>query len=151
MSRIGTCLASFFVLGATLACGDDGNAGNGSPDAGAGGTGNVEAVSFAEDVYPILLNKCAGSGCHSNNSVFQPGHAAPVVTDAYDATQAVSPGGVPVYDRILARTSGDDPSGIMPPESFGPMPCEGELGAPGCLTVAEYEVIEEWIAQGAPP
>ena len=138
MSRFGTCLASLFALTMTLACGDDED---GTP---------TEPLSFAEDVHPILLLKCAGSGCHSNDNPFQPGHAAPSADDAYQATQRVSGEGH-VYDRILARTSGMDDLGFMPPETFGPMPCEGALGAPGCLTVAEYAIIEEWVAQGAPP
>lgn len=139
MSRIGTCLATLIALTASLACGDD-----------EGGTPAPEPLSFAEDVHPILLLKCAGSDCHSNDNSIQPGHAAPVAADAYTATQRAS-GDVRVYDRILARASGNDPFGFMPPSSFGPMPCQGALGAPGCLTVAEYETIEEWIAQGAQP
>jgi hypothetical protein len=139
MSRFGTCLASLFALTMTLACGDD-----------EGGT-PTEPLSFAEDVHPILLLKCAGSGCHSDDTGFQPGHAAPVASDAYMVTQRLSSDGVPVYERILARTSGMDPYGFMPPTTFGPMPCQGALGAPGCLTVAEYALIEEWVAQGAPP
>jgi hypothetical protein len=39
----------------------------------------------------------------------------------------------------------------MPPADFGPMPCQRALGAPGCLTVAEYETIEQWVADGALP
>lgn len=139
MSRIGTCLSSLLALSVTLACGDD-----------EGGTPMPEPLSFAEDVHPILLLKCSGSECHSSDNFIQPGHASPVASDAYAVTQRAS-GDVRVYDRILARASGMDELGIMPPTSFGSMPCQGALGAPGCLTVAEYELIEEWVAQGAPP
>jgi hypothetical protein len=65
------------------------------------------AVSFAEDIHPILLAKCsAANGCHSTANPFLPGHAQPDVADAYDATQSLSTLGGPVYARILIRGSG---------------------------------------------
>lgn len=137
MSRTGTCLAILLAFSVTLACGDDEG-------------GRPEPLSFAEDVHPILLLKCSGSDCHSNDNFIQPGHAAPVASDAYAVTQRAS-GDVRVYDRIVARGSGTDALGIMPPTSFGSMPCQGAVGEPGCLTLAELETIEQWVADGALP
>ena len=56
--------------------------------------------------------------------------------------------GGPVYERILTRIT--DESTMMPP-SFANPPCEGEIGAPGCITQAELDLIEAWIDAGTPP
>jgi hypothetical protein len=105
------------------------------------------AVSFAEDIHPILLAKCSGSGsgCHSTANPFLPGHAQPDVADAYEATQSMSTLGVPVYERIAIRGSGAGPAGFMPPS------CSGPVGSEGCLTEEELALIQAWVAADAPP
>lgn len=113
--------------------------------------GPVGPVSFASDVYPILLARCSGSACHGvAMGPFRPGHAAASVDDAYAATQATGLGARPVFERILARSSSEDPAQLMPPPYATP-PCEGGVGAPGCLTGDELALIDAWVAQGAPP
>jgi hypothetical protein len=140
------------LLACALGCGsDDGDAdpagqGGGS---GTGGGGAGDTVSFAEDIHPIFLAKCAGSGCHSVANPFQPGHAAADVNAAYDAATGVTASGDLVYERILSRVSGNDPRGIMPP-SYPPTSCGNALGAPGCVTQAEFELIQDWVDHGRP-
>jgi hypothetical protein len=134
---------------ALVACSDD--AGDGGGAAAAGGGGSVEPVSFATDIHPVLLAKCSGSSCHSvPMGPFRPGHAAAETDAAYAATQDTGLNGQPVYERILARTSSADPAQIMPPPYAMP-PCGGAVGQPGCLSEDELELIETWVAQGAPP
>ena len=115
------------------------------------GAGSAEPVSFARDVHPILLARCSGSSCHGvPMGGFRPGHAAADAAAAYEATQQQGLNGQPVYERILARTSSTDPNQIMPPP-FATPPCNGVIGSPGCLTRDELQLIEDWVAQGAPP
>jgi hypothetical protein len=136
MSRFGFFFAGALALSLSVGCSDDSEPGSGM-DA---------APSFAADIHPILLAKCSGSGCHSNPNMFQPGHAAADVNEAYAATQATSASyGGPVYERILLRGSGTAAQGFMPPS------CSGPVGAPGCLTVEEVALIRDWVEQGAPP
>jgi hypothetical protein len=129
-----------------------GQAGGGAASDGAVGAadGGAGQLGFARDVHPIFLAKCAGAGCHSTGNAYQPGHASADVAVAYAATQGVTGDGAPVYARILARTSGKDPRGSMPPPYATP-PCQGAPGAPGCLTVAEFELIEAWVNSGMQP
>jgi len=137
-----------WLLAALVACSDDSGGDGGGA---AGGGGPVEPVSFATDIHPLLLAKCAGSSCHSvPMGPFRPGHAAAALDAAYAATQETGLNGQPVYERILVRTSSADPAQIMPPPYANP-PCEGAIGAPGCLTRDELELLEAWVAQGAPP
>jgi len=115
-----------------------------------GGGGGPPAVSFAEDIHPIFLAKCAGSGCHSVANPLQPGHAAVDVAAAYAEATRLNTMGEPMYERILSRAGGDDPKGIMPP-TYAPLaPCQGALGQPGCLTQAEFDLIQDWVDQGRP-
>ena len=72
-------------------------------------------------------------------------HGASDVDASFAATQGMSIG-EPVYERILARTPGEDSAGYMPPEYAG---CLGPLGAPNCLTVEEFDIIALWVEQSA--
>ena len=138
-----------WLLAALLACSDDSGSDGGG--AAAGGSGSIEPVSFATDIHPLLLAKCAGSSCHGvPMGPFRPGHAAAELDSAYAATQQAGLNGQPVYERILARASSSDPAQIMPPPYATP-PCEGAVGTPGCLTRDELDLLEAWVAQGAPP
>jgi hypothetical protein len=127
------------------------NAGTGgTSSAGTGGTGGgADAVSFATDVYPLLRMKCGLSGCHDGSTApFLPAHGAADETVAYEATQDISmtDGMTPVYERIFLRVSGTTDFGFMPPDCG-----DGPIGAEGCLTQAEVDLIQEWVEQGAPP
>jgi hypothetical protein len=131
-----------------LACSDDSGSDAGG---GAGGTGSPEPISFAADIHPILLAKCSGTRCHGMPmGLFLPGHAAVDGDAAYAATQQEGLNGQAVYERILARVSSVDPAQMMPPP-FAMPPCEGAIGAPGCVTEGELELLEAWVDQGAPP
>jgi hypothetical protein len=126
-----------------LACSSD------DSDDDNGGGGMPAAVSFAADIHPILQAKCGASGCHDGaQAPTLPGHGAADVQEAYEATQSTSYTGEPVYERILARITDED--AMMPP-SFANPPCQGAIGAPGCITADELELIQEWIEQGALP
>ncbi|HWO12931.1 MAG TPA: hypothetical protein VNN80_25705 [Polyangiaceae bacterium] len=123
----------------------DGSAGAGADEP------EPDPVSFAADVHPILLQKCAGSSCHSvSMGPFRPGHAAADVNEAYAATQQTGLMQQPVYRRMLARASSADPTLVMPP-SWATPPCDGAVGTPGCLSEDELALIDAWVAQGAPP
>jgi hypothetical protein len=81
---------------------------------------------------------------------FRPGHAAAETEAAYAATQQAGLNGQAVYERIIARVTSADPAQIMPPPYAEP-PCEGAIGASGCLTEDELGLLRAWVAQGAPP
>jgi hypothetical protein len=131
--------------GSTTAAGTGGSSvtTGGSAGTGQGGSSSADLVSFDDDVHPILSSKCVP--CHEASTAGIPGHAALDQDAAFDAVQGMSMG-QPVYLRILARASGEDPAGFMPPEYAG---CEDGLGAGNCLTVEEFELIELWVEQGA--
>jgi hypothetical protein len=126
-----------------------GGAGTDTPAPGAGGgdtagagsgempAGN-ELLTFDRDVHPILVAKCGT--CHEGAAPALPDHGASDVDVAFAATQGMS-NDEPVFVRILARAAGED--GFMPPS------CAGPLGAAGCLTEEEFEIIELWVEQGA--
>lgn len=99
-----------------------------------------DRVSFDRDVHPILVDKCGM--CHADAAPL-PDHGAPDADVAFVATQGMS-NNQPVYERILARASGED--GFMPPGYAG---CEGPLGSEGCLSEEEFAIIELWVEQGA--
>jgi hypothetical protein len=80
--------------------------------------------------------------CHTGLDSL-PGHGAADPDDAFEAVQGMSMG-EPVYLRILDRTAGV--GGFMPPEYAG---CGGAIGAPGCLSEAEFNLIQLWVDQGA--
>ena len=145
-----------------VGCSDDGsNDGGGAAgtSAGAAGTGGGAAgagggpVSFAADIHPILVLKCSdqASQCHSspNNGPFQPGHGATSADVAYAETQELSGAGEPIYERILERVTTEGPMSMPPP--YANPPCEGEVGAPGCLSEAEVALLRAWVEQGTPP
>lgn len=140
-SPVGALLAAMLMFACSS---EDSDGSSEDPDDG------PEPVTFAADIHPILQMKCsgAGSGCHAvDQAPIQPGHAAADVDAAYEATQEVGTTGAPIYERILARVTNE--AAMMPPDYANP-PCSGMIGAPGCLSEAELELIEAWIAQGTP-
>lgn len=134
-------LATAWALGGALGCGDDG--GDGGPSNGTGGQGGAQ-VTFTRDVHPILVAKCGDSFCHDSPDSGLPGHGAADVDEAYEAVTGLSYAGGPVYERILVRVA--DPIAMMPPAPR----CNGGIGQPGCITQAELDVLEAWVAQGRP-
>lgn len=103
-------------------------------DAGLGDAGEITAreLSFAADIHPIFRLHCRP--CHEDE--FSGGHnvAADDPMEAYAFLVSMAPSLVP-------RVNG----GGMPPS------CSGVPGDPGCLTVAELQLIQSWEAQCYPP
>jgi hypothetical protein len=136
MVRLRSCVLSIALASAAFACSDDPSNSSNVPV--------EEPISFDTDIHPILQANCGASGCHAQDQPpFQPGHGAADVNLAFMATQQVY-NGTPVYERILARTSGNDSRGSMPPACG-----TGHPGSPGCLTVDQFALIEAWVEQGA--
>ena len=132
---------------ASLACsGEDIEAG-GTGSGGSGGSSAAPSVTFTKDIHPILQAKCGTSGCHDMPNLFMPGHGAADVNVAYTEATSMGSLGMPIYTSILARISSTMPGSIMPP-TYATPPCEGALGAPGCVTQEEFDLIQEWVDQG---
>jgi hypothetical protein len=134
MDRVSSCL----VILAALGCGGEDDTGDGNAP---------PKVTFTKDIHPIFLMKCGTSGCHDMPNMFMPGHGAADVNVAYMEATGIGSLNIPIYTRILARVSSADPGSIMPPSYANP-PCEGALGKPGCVTQAEFDLIQEWVDQG---
>jgi hypothetical protein len=130
---------------AAVACGGDDSEMNGM---GQGGTSAAPTVTFTKDIHPIFQMKCGKSGCHDMPNLFMPGHGAADVDLAYESVTSVGSVGEPIYDRILVRISATKASDIMPPVYDGV--CQGALGAPGCVTQEEYDLIKQWVDEGHP-
>ena len=121
--------------GAAGSAGSSAAGASGSGMAGSSGaTGMSDPVGFQDDVWPLLLAKCAGVGCHGAGS-FLPEHANADVMVAYAEAE-------PVADRIAARVSG----ALTPimPQNCGPAPGFGT-----CLSLEEVALIRAWVEQGA--
>jgi hypothetical protein len=134
------CLVALCALG----CGgedDDDDAMSGQ-----GGSSSAPAVTFTKDIHPILVAKCGKSDCHNMANTFKPGHGAVDVNVAYESATGTGSLGIPIYERILARVSATNPNEIMPPLYDGM--CEGALGAPGCISQAEFDLLQAWVDQG---
>jgi hypothetical protein len=131
-----------------------------SPDAGADDAGALDAgttdagldasaegppsgvVSFEQDVHPIFVESCGP--CHVANGDGSHNVGGPDLAMAYD--QAVGIG-----QRLVMRVDG---GGMPPPYADPPNNCGDQggdqPGDPGCLTVAEVELIQTWIDQCYP-
>jgi hypothetical protein len=113
------------------AAGSGGKGGGGvssQPDAGAGST-----VTYSADIQPILVADC--SPCHSADG--DGGHNA-----ASSYADAV---------RVAARIVREINSGGMPDSGNGNAGCKGgDPGDPGCVSVADFALIQRWIAEGTP-
>jgi hypothetical protein len=113
--------------GAAGAVNAGGSAGQGGPDAGAV---EVELVTYTADIRPILVANCGTCHTAPNN---RGGHNA---TSSYDDA-------VRVADDIVGEIS----SGGMPLNTG----CNGgEPGAPGCVSVDDFELIQQWVEDGTP-
>jgi hypothetical protein len=116
--------------GGSAMSGGDGGSAMSSSDAGSGGEPPQGSLSFAEDVHPILVARCGS--CHATN-LFLPRFANSDVQAAYDVAADLSDTIVDVLD-----------AGEMPPA------CGGPPGGNGCVSQAEFELIEAWVAAGSP-
>src|SRR5262245_52479475 len=84
-----------------------------------------EAVTFSEDVAPIVFTKCAS--CH------RPGEAAPFTLQSYDD---VKKRGKLIATAVSSR--------IMPP--WKAAPADYAFKADRRLSAGEIEVIQRWVA-----
>jgi len=123
-----TCTPVFLDGGvvATDAGADAGDA------ADAGPVSTNGPVTFAADLHPIFRANCVP--CHEDE--YSGGHnvAAVDVDEAYGFVKDIK-------DRLVGRVNG----GGMPPG------CSGVAGDPGCISVAELNLIQRWAAQCFPP
>jgi cytochrome c553 len=99
-------------------------------------------VSFEQDVHPIFVASCGP--CHVANGEGSHNVGGPDLAMAYD--QAVGIG-----QRLVTRVDGGGmpPSYADPPNNCGDQGGD-QPGDPGCLTVAEVELIQAWINQCYP-
>jgi hypothetical protein len=89
-----------------------------------------DAVTFTADVRPILLTNCGR--CHANGGL-------PQFANANAAT------GFDVAFRERNRIVSEIRSGNMPADT-----CRGAPGSNGCVSVADFNLIQQWVAAGAP-
>jgi hypothetical protein len=127
----------------------------GSDDAGSTDAGSADAgldasdappsgvVSFEQDIHPIFAEHCGT--CHVTDGEGNHNVGGPNVAMAYD--QAVGIG-----QRLVMRVNGGGmpPSYAAPPNDCGAQNRGDEPGDPGCLTVAQVELIQTWIDQCYP-
>jgi len=102
-------------------------------DAGTAADSGAAAVSYAKDIQPILLARC--SPCHATDNDGR--HNA--ATSYADAV------------RVSARIVREISSGGMPESGNGNVGCNGgDPGDPGCVSAADFELIQRWVAAGTP-
>jgi hypothetical protein len=119
--------------GSTSLAGAGGSAGESvEADAGAADAGGA-LVSYAKDIQPILLANC--SPCHSTDRDGR--HNA--ATSYADAV------------RVSADIVREIRTGGMPESGDGNQGCNGgDPGDPGCVSAADFALIQQWIADGTP-
>jgi hypothetical protein len=114
---------------------DDGN-NDGAANSGGGATPNPGApapaagISFTDDVYPILVTNCGR--CHASGGL--PNLASANIDTAFNTA---------------VRDSGD----IVQLIAQGEMPadtCNGAPGSNGCVSVSDFNLIQQWVAAGRP-
>jgi mono/diheme cytochrome c family protein len=120
--------------------GDDGDDGdddgdNAAPAAPANpaanpGTPAAELVTFTSDIRTILLDNCAS--CHSSGRL--PNFAAANAATSYDVA-------VQQRNNIVSLIA----AGEMPADT-----CRGAPGTNGCVSVADFNLIRQWVAAGVP-
>ena len=95
---------------------------------------SADTVYFTKDILPLLLQNCAKSGCHDEDTA-----AAEVIMNNYQniiTTGEVQPGN-PASSKLYTIVIEPDPGNIMPPPPAAP------------LTAAQIAMINKWISQGA--
>jgi len=104
--------------------------GNAGGNPGANPETPAQLVTFTSDIRDILLDNCAR--CHSS-------------------------GGLPLFAAANAATSYDvavrERNDIVSLIAAGEMPadtCRGAPGTNGCVSVAEFNLIRDWVAAGVP-
>jgi hypothetical protein len=109
--------------GAAGAGGSAGAAGAG----GESGASNDAEVTYGADIQPILVQNC--SPCHATLNLGQH-NAAASYADAV---------------RVAEDMVDEIDSGGMPPACDG-----GDVGDPGCVSEADFDLIEQWVDDDTP-
>ena len=126
------------VSGGGGSSGSGGSSGGGSSGGGSGGGGSGGGGSGGhshgdigfDTIHPILVSNCAG--CHANGPL--PRLANANIETAFSAAQSRAA-------QIVNLVS----SGIMPAGS-----CDGPPGSDGCVSAADFDLIQQWVSAGAP-
>lgn len=114
--------------------GGGGNGGGGDDTSSGTRPCDPDTVYFAKDVLPLILQSCAMSGCHDQNSASD-GVILTNYQNIISNGKVVpgNPGNSDLYDVITES----DPAKVMPPPPASP------------LTAAQKALIYKWIMQGA--
>jgi hypothetical protein len=99
---------------------------------GGGGTGVVKRACFTRDILPVIVSRCATTGCHDANS----GGERANLTSYTNIMNLVSPGN-PSNSRLYTIIVSGSGESKMPPAN-SPQ-----------LSVAEIDSIGKWIGYGA--
>ena len=105
---------------------------------GGSGTGNGGDPSvnpracFTRDILPVLVSRCASTGCH-DAVTHKEGYVFSSYSTTMTAVRSGNPGGSKLY-QVITTTSGE---GKMPPAGSSQ------------LTVTEKDSIRKWISYGA--
>jgi hypothetical protein len=111
--------------------GDDDGGGNAATPPPAPAPGSAASdVTFTSDIRAILLDNCGR--CHASGGL--PNFASSDAASSYD-----------VAFRQRNSIVGEIQSGNMPADT-----CNGAPGSNGCVSVAEFDLIRQWVAAGAP-
>jgi hypothetical protein len=128
------------AAGSGGAAGASGAAGAAGSGGAAGASGNPGALSFADDVLPILQVECGD--CHAFFIPFASEDAQQSYQVAIEATSYEGED-QPRYDVIVARAE----DGTMPPECAGGAPGS----SPDCISEEDFEILQDWANSGEPP
>lgn len=89
-----------------------------------------DAVTFTNDIRPILIAECGR--CHASGGLPQFASANPATGYAAAFRER---------NEIISEIR----SGGMPEDT-----CDGPPGSNGCVSVADFQLIQRWVAAGAP-
>ena len=104
----------------------------GTNPGGGGVVSSIDRACFTRDILPVLVSRCATSGCHDATS-HKSGYTFTSYTTTMKSVSAGNPGNSRLYQAINL-TSGEN---RMPPSGRSQ------------LTVAEIDSIGSWISYGA--
>lgn len=102
--------------------------------------GPGEAVSFAQDIQPILSNSCGGAGCHINqsmNGVELTNYAQVMSSIGVQYGEDIVVPGDPDASPLVDKIESNPQFGVRMPPNRAP------------LTAQEITFIRTWIEEGA--
>jgi hypothetical protein len=102
----------------------------GTPPVDPGTPPPADAVTFSADIRPILVTNCGR--CHASGGL--PQFASDNAATGYDVAFSER-------NSIVSEIR----SGNMPADT-----CNGAPGSDGCVSVADFNLIQQWVAAGAP-